>query len=106
MEKIYMYLLIGLAVLMVLVPLGLISTGETYGEWGTDYLQEKLGYIPSGLNSLADLWHAPLPDYGLPGQGDTLADMSPGYWLSAIVGVALCGGILYIGAKTLVKTKE
>ena len=106
MEKIYMYLLIGLAILIVLTPLGLISTGETYGEWGTDWLQEQLGYIPAGLNSLSSLWNAPLPDYGLPGQGDTLLAMTPGYLLSAIIGVALCGGILYFGGKMLVKNKE
>jgi cobalt/nickel transport protein len=106
MDKIYKYLLIGLALLIVLTPLGLISTGETYGEWGGDYLQETLGYIPSGLSGLADLWHAPLPDYGLPGQGESLADMTPGYLLSAIIGVALCGGLLYFGGKALIKNKE
>jgi len=105
MDKLVKYLLIGMAALIVLTPIGLVATGTAYGEWGGDELQEKLGYIPSGLSSLADLWHAPLPDYGLPGQGDTLADMTPGYLISAIVGVVICGGVLYIGGKALIKNK-
>jgi len=106
MDKNTKILIIGLIALIVFVPIGLIATGEAYGEWGADYIQDHFGFIPSGFNSLQGLWNAPLQDYGLPGQGDTFADMTPGYYLSAIVGVVLAGGLLYVGAKTLVKNKD
>lgn len=106
MDKIVKYLLIGMALLIILTPIGLIASGTAYGEWGADELQEKLGYIPAGLNGLSELWHAPLSDYGLPGQGDSLADMTPGYLISAIIGVAVCGGLLYFGGKLLIKNKD
>ena len=106
MDKNTKILIIGLISLIVFVPIGLIATGTAYGEWGSDYLQQQFGFIPPGFNSLQGLWNAPLQDYGLPGQGDTFADMTPGYYISAIVGIALCGGLLYAGGKVLVKNKE
>ena len=106
MDKNLKIMIIGLAVMIIFVPLGLIASGTAYGEWGQDELQQAIGYVPAGLSSLSDLWHAPLSDYGLPGQGDSLADMTPGYWLSAIIGVVLCAGLLYIGGKFLIKNKD
>lgn len=106
MDKNVKIMIIGLVVLILFVPIGLIATGTAYGEWGSDYLQDHFGFIPSGFNGLQGLWSAPLQDYGLPGQGDTMADMTPGYYLSAIVGVVLAGGLLYLGAKMLVKNKD
>lgn len=106
MDKLIRNLLIALAVLVILTPIGLISTGETFGEWGNDYLEEKLGYVPAGLESVSVAWNAPLPDYGLPFLGETFAGMSVGYILSAIVGVALCGGLLYLIGKLLAKRES
>ncbi|OPY26301.1 MAG: cobalt transport protein CbiM [Methanocella sp. PtaU1.Bin125] len=106
MDKKLRNLLIGLAALIILVPLGLLAEGETYGEWANDWLQEELGYVPQGLEQMSSLWSAPMPDYSLPLLGDTFSGMSVGYILSAIVGVALCGGILYFGGRVLVKNKD
>jgi|AGTN01.2.fsa_nt_gi hypothetical protein len=106
MDKTLKYLLIGLAVLVILVPIGLLAEGETYGEWANDWLDENLGYVPQGISDMTGFWNAPLPDYGLPGQGSTFADMTPGYIISALVGIALCGGLLYFGGKMLIKNKD
>ena len=68
MYKKYRKLWWALGALMILSPLGLIATGTAFGEWGVDQLQEEVGFIPTGLEKMADLWaYAPLPDYGIPG---------------------------------------
>jgi hypothetical protein len=92
-----------LAVLVIFTPLGLIATGETFGEWGTEYFEEQLGYIPSGLEGLSSIWGAPMPDYGLPGLGDTTVGAVAGYILSAIVGSIIGIAVLIVLGKILVK---
>jgi len=103
MEKSIRNMVIGLLILMVLVPLGLIATGETFGEWGNEEIEEKLGYVPSGLERLSSFWQkAPFPDYAFEGdesgQGAVIA-----YILSAVIGVVLGGGLLYIFGKRIAK---
>ncbi|HMK46114.1 MAG TPA: PDGLE domain-containing protein [Methanocella sp.] len=106
MDKKILYLIIGLTVLVILTPIGLIASGTAYGEWSADELQQAIGFVPSGFSNIADLWHAPLPDYGLPGQGNTLTNMAPGYWISAIIGVIITGGIIYVAGKFLIKNSD
>jgi hypothetical protein len=102
MDKTIRNLTVGLAILVILVPLGLLAVGETFGEWGTEELQEKLGFVPKGLEQLAPFWKAPVPDYALPGD-DSEKGMVAAYYLSAIIGVAICGGLLYLVGKKLAK---
>lgn len=99
-------LVVALAVLVVCVPIGLIATGTAFGEWGTDELQEAVGYVPAGLQSLSDVWQAPLPDYDLPGGHDTLPTQTPGYYLSAILGVLVCAGVAYGVARLAIKRTD
>ena len=94
---------VAMVVLIVFVPLGLIASGTAFGEWGTDELEQTIGYVPAGLSSLSKLWQAPLKDYGLPGQGGTVLNQAPGYYISAIVGVSLGFAIMYLIAKVLIK---
>ena len=51
MEKLLRNLLIGLAILIVLVPLGLLAVGTAFGEWGPEELVAEAGLnaIPAGL---------------------------------------------------------
>ena len=95
-----------MAALIILTPIGLIASGTAYGEWDSSYLNKTLGYIPAGFSSLSGLWNAPLADYGLPGQGDTFIAMTPGYIISAIIGVTLAGGVLYLIGKAVIKNKD
>ncbi|HTY91502.1 MAG TPA: PDGLE domain-containing protein [Methanocella sp.] len=95
--------LIAMVALIVLTPIGLIATGSAYGEWDSDTIQQAVGYVPAGLQSLSGLWNAPLADYGFPGQGDTMADATPGYIFSAIVGVVVVGGLVYVAGKFFIK---
>jgi cobalt/nickel transport system permease protein len=77
---------VGLAVLVVATPLGLLAPGTAWGEWGAEELTERgLSAVPQGLEKLQSLWGAPLPDYDLPALGN--ANLA--YILSAVVGVLL-----------------
>jgi cobalt/nickel transport system permease protein/cobalt/nickel transport protein len=103
MDKIIKKFAIGLMVLVILAPLGLLAVGETFGEWGPEELKEKLGFVPSGLESLSSVWNAPLPDYAIPGAGDSMTVAAAAYILSAVIGVVLCGGLLYAVGKKLAR---
>ena len=75
---------IGLGILALLSPLGLLASGTAWGEWGADEFSDMLGYVPQGLAKFAGIWNAPLPDYTVPGLGDV-----PGYIASAVAGIIL-----------------
>ncbi len=87
------WLWVGLAVLVVASPLGLLAPGTAWGEWGVEELT-KLGLesIPAGLEKLSTLWGAPLADYDLPALGN--ANM--GYLLSALLGIVLVGAMVWL----------
>jgi hypothetical protein len=97
-------LLIGLGLLIILAPLGLLAVGETFGEWSNEEVQEKLGFLPEGLEKLSSLWGAPLPDYTTSGdEGESYELFSYDVNLSAIIGVVICSGLLYFFGKKIAK---
>jgi cobalt/nickel transport system permease protein len=84
---------IGLAVLIVLLPIGLLAPGTAWGEWGTEQLSSLgLAFIPEGMAKLSGLWSAPLPDYDLP----ALKNANLGYILSGIVGTIVIGIVAWL----------
>lgn len=105
MDKMVRNFAIGMALLIILTPLGLLAVGETFGEWGSDAIKEKVGFVPLGLEKLSGLWNAPLPDYSFPdGESSESTNMSViAYILSAVVGVAICGDMLYFVGKKVAK---
>jgi cobalt/nickel transport protein len=100
---------IGLGVLVILSPLGLLlpehfKAGNAWGEWGIDQIQKLTGYIPKGLGEFSKIWNAPLPDYVFRrGQGQSILELSFSYILSAALGVLICVGIVLILGKFLSK---
>jgi cobalt/nickel transport system permease protein/cobalt/nickel transport protein len=103
MDKMVRNLAICLMLLIILAPLGLLAVGETFGEWGPEEVKEKLGFVPPGLEQLSSLWSAPLPDYALPGAGDSMTVAAAAYILSAVIGVVVCGGLLYFVGKRVAR---
>ena len=86
--KITTKLWIGLGILVVLSPLGLLfpelfKAGAAWGEWGMDEIQELVGYVPAGLEKLARL--------------------SVAYILSALAGVAVTVIIVLLTGRLLAK---
>jgi len=88
-------------VLILLTPIGVLAPGTAWGEWGSDQIQSRLGYVPSGFDKLGGLWKAAMPDYTTPGVSNTML----GYLIAAVVGVALCVGIAW-GAGALLARRR
>lgn len=92
-------LVLGLAVLALLTPLGLylpakFGAGTAWGEWSAAEIGKLTGYVPKGLGAAEGRWHALLPDYSLPGQASApLLALSLSYIVSAFVGIALVLGL-------------
>ncbi|MDP2905132.1 MAG: cobalamin biosynthesis protein [Candidatus Omnitrophota bacterium] len=100
---------IGIGVLIVLSPLGLLlperfKAGDAWGEWGVDTFKELVGYIPQGLAKLSSLWSAPIPDYAFKGWAEKpLANLSFAYIISAMIGIVVCISIVFLLGKLLIK---
>jgi cobalt/nickel transport system permease protein len=84
---------IALAVMLVIVPVGLLAPGTAWGEWGTEQLSHLgLSFIPQGMAKLSGLWSAPLTNYDLP----ALKNANLGYLLSGIVGTITIGVVAWL----------
>jgi cobalt/nickel transport system permease protein len=82
-----------LAALALATPLGLLAPGTAWGEWGGQELAKRgLGFVPTGLAQLNNLWGAPLVGYHLPALGNA----SLGYILSAASGILLIALLVWL----------
>ena len=103
---------IGLGILIVLSPVGLIlpdhfKAGSAWGEWGADEMQKLVGYVPQGLEKLSSLWNAPMPDYAFKGWEEKgLPHLSFAYIVSAVVGIVLIAGIVFLIGKMLAQEND
>ncbi|HRE27010.1 MAG TPA: cobalt transporter CbiM [Anaerolineales bacterium] len=89
----YRALWIGLAALIVAAPLGLLAPGTAWGEWGSDEFADLgLSYVPTGLAQLEGVWGAPMADYEI----GFLGNASAGYVLSAVLGIAIVVGLVWL----------
>ena len=97
---------VGIGVLALLSPLGLIlpslfKAEGAWGEWNLEEIERITKFAPQGMKRLAGIWKAPMPDYAVPGQGSGMVGESLGYVFTAIIGIALVAGIMYLLAKLL-----
>jgi cobalt/nickel transport system permease protein len=91
---------VGLCVLMILTPLGILATGTAWGEWmASDFAspsareqiaasslhQASPAVAPQGLEQMSQLWTAPFSRYAPP----YIRSAGFGYFLSAMFGVGL-----------------
>jgi hypothetical protein len=111
--KTQMKLWIGIGVLIILCPLGLIipdyfHAGDAWGEWDAEELKKLTGYVPKGLEKLAKIWNAPMPDYGIKGwENKGLSHLSVGYIVSAIVGITVISlAVSFIGKRLTRKNEQ
>lgn len=109
--KVTTKLWIGLAILIILSPIGLIlpdhfKAGAAWGEWAAEEMKELVGYVPQGLEKLAGLWNAPIPDYAFKGWEDKgLPHLSFAYIISAVAGIGLTV-LVVIGIGKILTRKE
>ncbi len=104
-------LLVILAILAVLSPIGIIlpeqfKAGDAWGEWSTDTIRELVGFIPEKMKETADLWKAPIADYNLGDEKSSFAVQALSYILSGAIGIVLCVLILFGISKLLEKKSE
>jgi len=105
---------IGIFVLVILTPLGLIlpnyfKAGDAWGEWEADTIQKLVGYVPQGLSKLSVLWknNALLPDYCFRGWEDkAMSYQCFAYIIAAIVGIAVISTIVFFLGKFLAKNND
>lgn len=90
----YKSLWVIIAVLIALVPLGLIAAGTPWGEWGKDELGRLLGYVPSGIERFEGAWKGILPDYGQSEGNRALL-----YVVSALIGSAFVVAAVYVWSR-------
>lgn len=66
-------LIIGLALTMVCLPLGLLATGTAWGEWGSKDVARDIGYVPPDMDKYSGFWQGVMPDYAFPETEDQVA---------------------------------
>jgi cobalt/nickel transport protein len=94
--KITTKLWIGVIILAIISPLGLIlpayfKAGAAWCEWG---------------KGLSGFWNAPFPDYAFKGWAEkSMTNLSAAYIASAIIGILACVGIMLLLGKFLTRKK-
>jgi hypothetical protein len=108
MTKSQKRLWIGLVVMALLTPLGIIlpqlfNAGAAWGEWGVDKLEQLLGYAPQGLKKLSDLWKAPVPNYSFGGRDASMTLQIISYVASGVLGVLAVTLVVYLITRFMAK---
>ncbi len=108
MTKFQKKLWIGLFVIALLTPLGILlpetfNAEDAWGEWGIDRLEKLLGYVPEGLKKLTDLWKAPVPDYNFGGEGASKTVQVFSYIASGFLGIGACALVAFIISRLIVR---
>jgi hypothetical protein len=99
MRKLYW----GIALLVLLSPLGILAQGTAWGEWSSAEFKQMIGFVPSGMRLVETLWPAPLPEYALPGQqGGALLE----YMLSGAIGVVIIFAAFQVFGRFLTAPEE
>jgi len=111
-------LVMALAVLVLLTPLGLylpklFRAGPAWGEWNGAEIKGEMvrqtrgqqSFVPQGLQRAeAERWEAPLRDYDLPGrEPERPASRYGAYLLSAAVGVMAVGFLLLLVGRRIAR---
>jgi len=101
MTKFQKKLWMGLLVMALLTPLGILlpekfKAEEAWGEWGMEKLETLVGYVPQGLKKLAHLWKAPVSDYKFGDTGASTAVQVVSYIASGLLGIGICAFVVFI----------
>jgi len=87
-------LIIGLIIMIILSPAGIVlpelfNSGDAWGEWGADDVNEMLGFTPEGMERLSSVWTSLIPDYNLFSEETPLYLNLISYIISAVIGSLL-----------------
>lgn len=111
MTKSQKNLWIGLFIMMLLTPLGVIlpekfQAGGAWGEWGPEKLEKLIGYVPEGLKKLAELWKSPVPDYNFGDKGASMIVQVISYIASGFIGILAVSLVIYVISRLIVKNEK
>ncbi len=108
MKRFQKKLLLGLFVMALLSPLGIIlprtfRSGGAWGEWGAETLEKLLGYVPEGFRKYIGLWKAPAADYSFGGGNASFTTQVISYIISGFIGILIVGLIVYLIARFVLR---
>jgi hypothetical protein len=108
MTKFQKKLWIGLLIMALLTPLGILlpqrfNAEGAWGEWGTDKLEKLLGFLPEGLKKLTHIWKAPVLGYNFGGEGASKTLQVISYIASGFLGIGVCVLIVFIISRFISK---
>jgi hypothetical protein len=86
--------IIVIVILILLSPLGLIlpalfKSGDAWGEFSVETVKEQTGIEPKGMKKDASLYSAPVSDYNLGKEDDSLTKRSINYVISGVIGTGI-----------------
>jgi predicted PurR-regulated permease PerM len=111
MNKLQKKILIILLLLCLITPVGILlpiffNTGDAWGEWSAQTVDDLIGYVPQGLAKYSDSWKAPLADYTM-NRGDTSIVHQSGYYLvSGIIGATVTYIVMLLISRFIVRNGE
>lgn len=97
-----------LIAMAMFTPLGIylpqhFNAGDAWGEWGPDTLRQAIGYVPEGMQKMADLWKAPVPDYNFGGEEAAFGVQTISYVISGLIGIITAASLVYVLMRLLVR---
>ena len=109
--KQYKKYLLFIGILIVLSPLGLFlpdyfKAGDAWGEWSVGSVKEQTGHEPEGMKKTAEIYSAPVPDYNLGKDDDSLSKLSVNYIISGLIGTGIIFLLTFGTLKFLFRKSE
>jgi len=90
-------------IFIILTPLGILATGEAWGEWDISDWPVSNSW-KSIASNIASIWNAPLPDYNLPNWESGILPYI-GYIISGVIGVVMLIFVTYIICYLIIKRR-
>jgi cobalt/nickel transport protein len=111
MNKLQKKILTVLLLLCLITPIGILlpvffNAGDAWGEWSAQTVKELVGYVPEGLAKYSDVWKAPLTDYTVNGEDNSIIHQSGYYIVSGITGATVTFVVMVLISKLIVRNGE
>ena len=87
-------ILVILLLLCLITPVGILlplvfNAGDAWGEWSAETVREMVGYVPKGLAKYSEKYKAPVADYSLNNEDESVTHQSGYYIVSGIFGATV-----------------
>ena len=98
-KQVFNFRIIILCILLI-VPLGLLTSAPAWGEWSYEHFKALIGFVPKGMQKFSMFYNAPFSEYSINNINPSL-----GYYLTAAFGLIALTFIFYLILK-LTKLKK